>query len=333
MQYIWYYLGLSFFIITVVNALASKTPNNYFQQSQLSPPATGNFSLPSSQQPGPLIGFGQNIIDQNELQLGLNAGKFSAFGINTNAIAPYLLYGITNRFSIYFALPVDLNKKQKQEHSLGLDDAILQLEYAFYVNTTAVLLNQATIVGNISIPSGSPTKKPATGLGSPSFFLGTTLSRMYVDWFVFTAYGATFTTAYKKLKAGNSFLYQGGIGRNILTIDSQCLFALLLEVDGQYTGKDHLGSSAVMPIDTILKISYNISNFKANLKGTEQFSPANKFNPNSGGNEVFVVPSLLFATRKFTAQLGVGFPITQHLFGNQQHSDYLVALDLLFTLI
>jgi len=36
------------------------------------PPTTGNFSLATSQQPGPFFSFGQNIIDKNQLVASFN---------------------------------------------------------------------------------------------------------------------------------------------------------------------------------------------------------------------------------------------------------------------
>lgn len=36
------------------------------------PPSIGNFSLPSSQQPGPFFSFGQNIVDKHQLIVSYN---------------------------------------------------------------------------------------------------------------------------------------------------------------------------------------------------------------------------------------------------------------------
>ncbi|HVV68758.1 MAG TPA: hypothetical protein VHE99_06985 [Gammaproteobacteria bacterium] len=275
----------------------AKADNNSPEEAggQEQPPSIGNFALPTSQQPGPLVGFGQNIIDQNETQIFLLADDFS--GVNKHAvdIAPSILYGITNNLSVWLNMPIAASYKTNQDSSSGLEDAALQFEYAFYHQDTHAFSEQATIVSNMTFPTGSSTKEPNTGFGSPSFFLGFTLNRMYVDWFVFTSHGAVLTTSNDNTKFGNQFLYQAGFGRNILDIDSKWILAWMVEADGQYTQKNKISGVT---------------------------------DPNSGGNIVYVTPSLWVSSKRLIVQPGVGFPVAQHLYGNQKRNNYLLLLSL-----
>ena len=196
---------------------------------------------------------------------------------------PGILYGITDRFSIFLNVPVAPRYQQREKHASGIEDVILQLEYAFYTKSTSTFYDHATLVGNVTFPSGSISKDPATGYGSPTSFLGTTFDRTYKDWYLFTAYGALLTTAHHGTKFGNEFFYQYGLGCNICDIDSKWLFAWMTEIDGFYVGKSRIHGL---------------------------------LNPDSGGNVVYITPSLWVSSKKIIIQLGAGWVISQHLFGN-----------------
>lgn len=257
-----------------------------------SPPKVGNYVLPSSQQPGPLIGFGQNILDEDQTKTFLFSDAL--FGHKKHAIntIPYGVYGVTDDFCALLAVPIAANYKQNKRHSSGLSDMFLQLEYAFYNQDTSQFSDRATFVSAVVFPTGSATKQPATGNDSSSFFLGSTFNRTYVNWFAFTSPGVILSTSHNGQKVGNEYLYQAGIGRNFYTIDSEWIFAWLVEANGFYTEK-------------------------ARMKG--------RTDPNSGGNLIVVTPSLWISSKRVTLQFGVGLPVIQHLFGDQTKDKYLLA--------
>jgi hypothetical protein len=138
------------------------------------PPKVGNFSLPTSQQPAALFGFGGNIIDKNEVQLYFFADEFVGKDRITIDLIPSVLYGVTEHLSIYFNAPFTPLIREGRDKSSGLEDFFIQMEYAFYDKKTASFADQATFVGNITAPTGSIQKNPPTGFGSPSLFLGAT---------------------------------------------------------------------------------------------------------------------------------------------------------------
>lgn len=271
----------------------------YAENIKNEPPKTGNFILPYSQQPGPLVGFGENIIDKNLTQLFVFADDYSGVGKYQVDIVPGILYGITDNLSVFLNVPIAASYKQNKNYSSGLEDAFLQFEYAFYTKSTSTFIDQATIVTNISFPTGSSNKVPPTGFGSPSIFIGATYNRTYTDWFVFTSHGALFPTSHGTTKFGNEFFYQFGFGRNLFDIDSKWIYALMTEIDGQYSGENRINGVT----DT-----------------------------NSGGNTVYVTPSLWISSKKLIFQLGVGLPVAQHLYGNQKRETYLLVTNIGWTL-
>jgi len=255
------------------------------------PPSIGNFALPVSQQPGPLIGFGSNIIDQHETQVFFFADDYLGVNKHTMDLAPSILYGIRNDLSLFIEVPYAASFKSNQQTSRGLEDTLAQLEYAWYSPSTSRYIDQATVVINLTAPTGSAQKNPPTGFGSPSFFLGTTFSRTYVDWFFIAAAGAILTTAHNSTKFGNNYLYQFTIGRNIANINGW-LLAWMTEIDDSYS--QHNRVNGIM-------------------------------DPNSGGNIVYVTPSFWASTQHFLFQFGAGVAAAQQLNGNQTRSTYVLV--------
>lgn len=262
------------------------------------PPRIGNFALPLSQQLGPLVSFGQNIIKKNQTQIFFFANDTVGVDRYEVDVIPAFLYAFTDSSSIYFVVPIGVSLKNKNNYSSGLQDAAMQFEYAFYSKSTSEFVDSATFVTNMTFPTGSPDKQPPTGFGSPSFFLGATYSRTYVDWYGFTSHGVILTTSADDTKFGNQFFYQFGLARNILTIDSKWIFALMAEFDGTY--------------------------FEKNLMH-------GMIDPNSGGNIALITPSLWISSKKLIFQGGVGFPLYQHWNGNQTNTKYLLITSLGWT--
>ncbi len=251
----------------------------------------GNLAFPQSQQPTPLISFGQNLIDEGQFDLQLVANELKGRGQYFIEFDTAIIYGIKNYLSIYINVPDAIRSRVGKQHSSGLKDTQIQFEYAAYTKENYTYYNQMTIVANVTIPTGSVKKNPPTGTGSNSFFIGGTFSRMGINWFYFTSYGGILNASSHRTQFGNQFLYQYGVGRRIFSNDSW-LFDWMLEFDGTYTGKNK-------------------------IEGV--------IDPNSGGNMIFVTPSLFLSSKEhLVIQLGIGFPIVQQLFGHQKREDYLL---------
>jgi hypothetical protein len=270
-----------------------KTEKEPSKEQDERPPKIGNFALPVSQQPAALVGFGGNIIDKGEIQFYFFADEFIGNKKMTMDLIPGVLFGITDAWSVFFNFPFTPILKNGSNRSNGLEDFFIQLEYAFYNKSTPNYVDQATLVGNITFPTGSTKKIPPTGFGSPSLFLGGTYYHTMVDWFMFTAQGAVLTSSENKTKIGDQFLYQFGLGRNIPSPQGW-IYAWLVEIEGQYNKRNR--------IDGII-------------------------DKNSGGNVIYVTPSLWISSKEILIQFGIGFPINQNLFGDQRKFDYVLNLN------
>lgn len=259
----------------------------------------GNFALPTSQQPGPLVGFGQNIIDKGDSQLFVYPDQLKGNHKNFIEVAPSLLYGITDKFSIFIESAVAAKFKIGIFESSGLEDLLVQLEGLVYAQETTSKVNEITFVANMTFPTGSVFKIPPTGFGSPTFFLGFTASHTQTDWYFFTAYAALLTTRYKGIKFGNQFLYQFGLSKNIAYKMDGWIFNWMIELDGFYRQR-----TKVCGIVDV----------------------------NSGGNTVILGPSLWFSTQRLILQLGISVVISEHLFGIQPRDSYFIAANVVWTL-
>ena len=254
----------------------------------------GNLALPFTQAPGPLIGFGENIVNEGQFQLFLFGDAYLGHHQSFIDAVPGLLYGLTDDFSVFLNVPITPGYRQGVDHSRGLEDLFLQLEYAFYTHSERCYVDQGTVVANCSAPTGSSHVNPPTGSGSPVIFIGTTLSRVMTDWFFFTAYGGYFPTSHKGTQFGNQFLYQYGLGRNIMNTCGW-LFAWQVEIDGTLYGRNKFQGLS---------------------------------DPNSGGNVIFATPSLWISSKDWIIQLGVGYAVQQHWKGEQNHNTLLLALNI-----
>jgi hypothetical protein len=71
----------------------------------------GNFALPPSQQPGPLFSFGQNILDKGDLEIMTFVAHLKGHRNRTTEIVPAILYGISDKASIFGVLPICASQK------------------------------------------------------------------------------------------------------------------------------------------------------------------------------------------------------------------------------
>jgi hypothetical protein len=246
-------------------------------------PKMGNFALSTSQQPGPLVSFGENIIDQGQVQFYLFADAF--IGKNSYAVdvIPGILWGIRDDFSLFVNAPFTPGDKEKKDRSAGWEDLFAQLEYAFYTGKQSQSVIQATLVANLTFPTGSSSKNPPTGFGATSFFMGSTFNYSGIDWFFFFSTGGILTTSKHGTQFGDEYLYQWGLGRNIPSPQGW-IFAWMVEWNGTYFWKDR-------------------------YRG--------RTDPDSGGNVVYLTPSIWISSDRIIIQFGAGYPIIQHLFGDQ----------------
>lgn len=253
----------------------------------------GNLSMPSSQQPSPLFAFGQNIIDKNDLMFYAFFQRSKSEDAVLDLFIPTYLYGIRDNLSILFAIPLIPYARLEDRVIRDIGDIAVQVEWAFYNNDAEDWANQATLVFNVAFPTGN-TESDLGSLIFPDLFFGFTVSHMATDWYYFTSHALVIPEKEGNRKNGLQYLYQFGIGKNMVWGDGWIL-NWMIEALGAFSLRDK-------------------------VCGVTQ--------PDSGGNILALGPSLLYSNQRFQAQLGVGPVIAQTLFGNQGKNKYVAELNL-----
>jgi hypothetical protein len=246
----------------------------------------GNFAVDGTMQPGPALGFGQNIIDKGDTLGILYPATILGKGLNLTEITAEIIYGVRDDLSILVAFPTALYFKLDGCRSAGSIDTIVQLEYVPYSQHKPTYTHQVSVVGAMYFPTGDECKIPATGFGSPSFFLGVVAAHYEPYWLGYMSFGAFLPTKNMEgVRAGNSLYYQFGYGRNIAYSPEKWTLMWMLELSGTYTQRSRVNG-------IVEKIS--------------------------GSNIVSVGPALWFSTQRFFLQIGVDPVVSQHLFGQQE---------------
>jgi hypothetical protein len=229
------------------------------------------------------VSFGENIIGKGQVQLFLLADASLGKRSYATEVMPGVLYGITNTLSLFCNAPIAPRNKDHNHHSAGFEDAFMQFEYAFYNKSTYDTASQATVVANVSFPTGSSSKDPPTGYGTYAYFLGATFNLTNVYWFVFTSAGTTLTAS--RHKAGYKYLYELGVGRFIAN-HKGWLFAWMIEFDGLYSEKSR---------------------------------PQAKDHTTPAGHIIYITPSLWASSNRWIVQFGVSYPAQLKQSGPRQY--------------
>ena len=204
-----------------------------------SPIKIGNLAVRTAAQPSPLFSIGQNIVDKHDIvlyqtPLYTHGTDFSALNYISS-----LLYGFSNTFSVYIsptAVKYTTVVDTRCFSSHGIADLPIQFEYAYYTRQFATGSLQATAIATLFLPTGSIKKLPYTGYGSPSFYVGGTLSYTGVDWYGFVDLISWLTTKNKcNQKFANTVFYEAGIGYNLKYLHEKVLM-VMLEFNGIYYG-------------------------------------------------------------------------------------------------
>jgi hypothetical protein len=255
----------------------------------------GLFALPTSQQLSHLFSSAANIVDAHDLLAVADIYYWIGRDKKYLGITPAVLYGISHDFSIFLNIPFAAQNTIDRTYSAGIQDIFVQAEYAYFHKETQTTSLVGTVVGTLYLPTGSSDKNPPTGFGSPGVLLGTTMSYTNVDWYWFISPFVLLNTTHHKTKFGNQFLYQAGVGANILSKPDSFIFALIMGFFGINYQRD------------IIKGCVNV---------------------NSGGNVCYVGPSVWLSTQRFVCQTGVVVKVAEHLHGKQNKNKYIFGVDL-----
>lgn len=296
-----YYMTPLVFIIINQSILAETKLNTQKKETKekIEQIKIGNFALKASQQPGPLVSFGQNMVDKGDVQIFSFIDDFAGCNKRLITVVPTMLYGLQNNFSLYIQIPVAAKYKEDNLTFHGLQDILMQLEYAFYDHIREATTNQISIVVNATLPTGDSSfqsfhPKTFSNYGSPTFFIGFTADHFSPTWYSFISAGARIPTKNENVTIGKQFLYQCGISHNITALADAYIFNWLIEFDGTYKQKNK---------------NFGITD------------------PNSGGNQILLGPSLWLSTPHFSLQAGISAVIYQYLYGKQNKDTYFLSIE------
>jgi hypothetical protein len=256
----------------------------------------GNLAVVGTMQPAPFLGFGETIINQYDALFGVYSSILWGKRAHSAVVMPYLIYGFRNDVSLFLAFPTAASLTSDQFKSTGSHDMIFQIEYAFYQKEYYTSTNQFSLVTAVYLPTGDELKEPATGFGSPSFFLGIVADRLSTEWYCYNSYGVLFTTKSEHdIKSGNQFFYEGGLGKNIAYAPDRWTLLWLLEFSGLYVQK---GTSIRVP------------------------------NQEASFNMIMVGPSLWFSTNRMFLQVGIAPVVHQHLGEGERKHSFFAGCDI-----
>ncbi|OJY47199.1 MAG: hypothetical protein BGO90_03155 [Legionella sp. 40-6] len=276
------------------------------QGALASPPGIGNFSLKSSQQPGPFFSFGQNIIDRDQFIVSTNPTYTYSKSQSITEETPSFLYGVADTASFLLTIPIALSYQNENKTISGIGDLVIDLEYAFYNHDNKKYSDQATIIFSPTLPTGNlngvskkfypdarvsgfSRKNAPSSFNAVSYFIGSTYARTFTDWYGFLAPGVLFIEKYKSLQQGTQYYYNIGLGHTITTLENQYIFSGLIELNGDYSERSRLAGNTV---------------------------------PNTGGNIIYATPSLWLSTPRMVFQIGIALPVSQFWYGNQSDISY-----------
>lgn len=204
-------------LLAIATAVAFESPSVHLKQ--------GNLALRTSQQPAPLFGFGQFLVDKGNIQLfGISSWQQQQHK-NVGAITPRVIYGFTERLTAFADIVGNVR---------GFGDFEMQAEYLAYKNDTRTYVDKFTFVGALTWPTDTKFHCPTIGFGAPSAFAGVTVHRRAIDWYYWLSPGVQYVSPQSNEKRAWNILYQAGLGRNVYYKTDHAIVTLILEFLGLY---------------------------------------------------------------------------------------------------
>ena len=202
------------------------------------------------------------------------------------AIHYEIIYGVTEDLSLTIEVPHIIEKKEGGEISDGLGEVALRGKYQLFRKDTLGAQDKAALIYGLKFPTGDEDKDPSLGSGSWDHLFGLSIGHEST-----TLYG--FATGRYVLKTESGGKEKG----------DQVL------IDVAFGFRPWLRSYKSWDLVLLLENSY-ICLEKDEVNGIKQ--------ANSGGEEIFIGPTLLWSIRNIMIKGGIQFPVWQDLNGNQK---------------
>lgn len=256
----------------------------------------GNLALRTSQQPAPLFSFGQFLVDKRNIQGFLSPEWLTSSQKYFSSFVPSMVYGFENNVALLVGVPFACKYKQETRRSSGVGDIFAQVEYGFHIHEGLTYVNKLTLVGGLTLSTGSARKNPPTGVGASSLFLGLTAHHRAIGWYYWISPGVNYWVPQNGIKPGVNFLYQAGLARNLYYVTEKQIITVMLEFLGSYTAKGAQGC-------------------------TRQ----------AATNLISLAPSLWVSTLHCILKAGVSIPVVQQSINRTDKDNYNAVLTLGYT--
>ncbi len=252
-------------------------------------------SLPAAAH-DPVFGLGPHVLFQGAYEVHLKAMRNKAGNESSNEGAVRLAYGLTGDWVAGVETPYQYHFDNGARNQ-GLGDTSVFTKYRFWRHDRLGLQESAAVLLKVKLNSGDNSLSPALGTGTTDTVLGLTYGYESLKWYRWAAVRYRFNgrTA-AGLKRGDKVLVDlvGGWRPTPPSYYKPDL-VWMLELNGEFTQRADFNGASLA---------------------------------NTGGNEWFVSPGLMWTYRNFAVKAGVQLPIASSLNGNQAKSDYRTKLEL-----
>lgn len=243
------------------------------------------FNISPSWAHDPVFSPGPHVLFKKgvEIHTILNTDKQGDSRINQQTLA--IKYGITGDWVVGVELP---NRKINNNDisNSGIADVVLSTKYRFFRKDSLGEQHSAALFARVKLDSSNST----TATNTTDTLLGLTYGYESLKWYRWASARYRINQNLQNLQRGNR---------------------LFVDVAGGYraTVNDYRKP------DTVVLLELN-----GELMSQNQFNGTEL--SNSGGNQWFVSPGVMWTLRNFAIKAGVQVPIISNLNGNQQDTDY-----------
>ncbi|MCF6319042.1 MAG: transporter [Proteobacteria bacterium] len=201
-----------------------------------------------------------------------------------------MTYGVTGDWAVGIELPY-VTTKSNQVSQSGLADVVVSSKYRFWRKDSLGEQSSAAFLTKVNLDSSNSSVASNT----TDVLLGLTYGYESLKWYRWASVRYRINQRLNDLQRGNRLFVDlaGGV-RPKINDYRKTDTVLLLELNGEFTNQTQVNG-----LDT----------------------------NNSGGNQWFVSPGVMWTLRNFAIRTGVQIPVINNLNGNQKETDYRAFLE------
>lgn len=238
----------------------------------------------------PVFGVGPHVLFKGGVEIAVEIEHDKAGDERETGVGLELTYGLTGDWAIGADLPYR-HKRVAGADNAGAGDLALFTKYRFWRRDSLGLQESAAVLLKVKTNSARSGGNPVLNPGATDTLLGLAYGYEGRRWYRWASIRYRYNGRNDLgLKRGNMIKLDlvGGI-RPTPTGYLEPDTVWLLELNGEYRQRSNLNGAIIA---------------------------------NSGGNEWFISPGIFWTKRNFAIKAGIQIPVSSHLNGNQDKSDY-----------